>query len=145
MRKSLGKIPGISEADVKKVLDDVHGDDIFLEAQSKLDSDYKIKQYLKEKFIHVSPVEIVLNPKEVKNKTESKAVIHYVPIINTFKNLIQDPSFIDVMESNVQNSDTETFKDVKDGHLYRNNPFFKLNPSAYTMMIYSDAIELVNP
>ena len=145
LRKSLGQIPGISEADIKKVLDDVHSDDQFLEAQSKLDTDYKMKQFLKEKFIHVSPIEIVLNPKAVKNKTESKAVIHYVPIIDAFKNLIQDPSFIDVMECNVQNSDTETLKDVKDGHLYRNNPFFKNNPSAYTMMIYSDAIELVNP
>ena len=145
LRKSLGKIPGISEADIKKVLDDVHGDDQFLEAQSKLDTEYKMKQFLKERFIHVSPVEIVLNPKAVKNKTESKAVIHYVPIIDAFKNLIQDPSFIDVMECNVQNSDTETLKDVKDGHLYRNNPFFKNNPSAYTMMIYSDAIELGKP
>ena len=53
-RKSLGKIPGISEADIKKVLDDVHGDDQFLEAQSKLDTEYKMKQFLKERFIHVS-------------------------------------------------------------------------------------------
>ena len=145
LRKSLGKIPGISQTDIKKVLDEVHGEDKFLDAQNMLNTDYKMKQFLKEKFTHVSPVEIVLNPKAVKNKKESKAVIHYVPIIDTFKNLVQDPSFIEAMESNVQNNDRETLKDVKDGHIYRNNPFFKQNPSAYTMMIYSDAIELVNP
>ena len=36
-------------------------------------------------------------------------------------------------------------KDVKDGELYKTNPFFQQNPEAFTMMLYSDAIELVNP
>ena len=38
-----------------------------------------------------------------------------------------------------------SLRDVKDGGLYRNNSYFQQNPGAYTMMLYSDAIELVNP
>ena len=145
LRKALEEIAGISENDIDKVVNDVKVNDNFLEAQNLLNTEYKRKQFLKDKFTYVSPYEIVLNPRAVKEKREAKAVVHYIPIVDTFRNLVQDPSFIEVTENFVQNCDPETFKDVKDGHLYKNNSYFRKNPSAYTMMLYSDAIELVNP
>ena len=145
IRKSLIEIPGISEADIKKVLNNIKDQDKFLEAQNLLNTNHKRQQYLKDKFIYVPPQEIILNPKAVKDKKESKAVVHYVPVDESFKNLVQDPSFVEAAENFIQNEDSETLKDVKDGLLYKNNSFFKENPSAFTMMIYSDAIELVNP
>jgi hypothetical protein len=70
--------------------------------------------------------------------------MHYVSVIESFKNLIQDSSFLAMEERNIV-PELETLGDVKDGELYKQNPFFMANPSAYTMMLYSDAIELVNP
>ena len=145
LRKTLEEIPGISQMDIKTVLEKMKSQDKFLEAQNKLDTDYKKKQFLKDKFTYVPPREIVLNPKAVKDKNVSKAVVHYVPIIETFRNLVQDPSFNEALESNILNTRPDILKDVKDGLYYKSNPFFQQNPSAFTMMIYSDAIELVNP
>ena len=34
---------------------------------------------------------------------------------------------------------------VKDGMMYKNNSYFINNPEAFTLIIYSDAVELVNP
>ena len=146
LKQSLEKIPGISEADIQRVLDDVQNQDSFHTAQTKLDSEYKRTLFIRDKFTYVAPQEILLNSKEVKEEKAPKAVIHYVPIIETFKNLVQDPTFYDVVERNIITNDSESsLRDVKDGELYKNNPYFKLNPDSYTMMIYSDAIELVNP
>ena len=146
LKNSLMKIPGISESDIQRVMDDFHSQDAFLLAQTKTNSEYKRTKFIRENFTFVSPLEIVLNPREVKEEKAPKAVMHYIPIIETFKNLVQDPSFIEMMEKNVVTNDSESsYKDVKDGDLYKNNPYFQRNPGAYTMMIYSDAIELVNP
>ena len=122
--KSLSEIPGISEADINKVLNTIEEQDKFLEAQNLLNTNHKRQQYLKEKFIYVPPHETILNPKAVKDKKEPKAVVHYVPVVESFKNLVQDPSFVKAVENNIQNEDSEVLKDVKDGHLYKNNPYF---------------------
>ena len=146
LRQSLMIIPGISEFEVERVVKEFQDDDNFLKAQTTLNTEYKRVQFLKEKFIYVEPEEIVLNSRQVKEEKSPKAVVHYVNIVETFRNLVQDPSFNDMIEkSKVTNNSETKLNDVKDGHLYRTNSYFKENPGAYTMMLYSDAIELVNP
>ena len=41
--------------------------------------------------------------------------------------------------------DENVLRDVRDGSLYKQNKFFRDNPEAYCMIIYSDALEVVNP
>ena len=45
LRKSLEEIPGISQMDIKTVLEKMKSQDKFLEPQYKLDTDYKKKQF----------------------------------------------------------------------------------------------------
>ena len=123
-------------------MDEFNKQDPFLEAQVDLGTAYKWKQFLVENFTHVEPIEILLNPDE---KSSEKAVVHYVPIIESVKNMLEDLSFNSVVENNVRGQNKDYLEDIKDGYYYKNNEFFKENPSAYTMLLYSDAIELVNP
>ena len=116
-----------------------------MSAQKSLDSEYKRNDYLKENFKYVEPKEIIFNPKEAKEGKEPKAVMHYVPIIETVKNLVQDPTFLDVSESTFSNNHDSVLRDVKDGLMYKNNQYFIDNPEALTILLYSDGVELVNP
>ena len=86
LRESLLKnIPEISEAEITKILSDVADKDAFLDAQLSLDSDYKRIKYLKDHFKYVEPKEIIFNPREVREHNSPKAILHYVPIIETVK------------------------------------------------------------
>ena len=146
LEKSLAKVPGISDSEIQRVLHEFQNEDAFLEAQGKLNTEYKRVQFLKEKFVFVEPEEIVLNPKQVREAKSPKAVVHYVNVIETVRNLVQDPSFNNLVErTNVADHSDTKLRDVKDGQLFKRNPFFQENNGAYTMMLYSDAIELVNP
>ena len=144
LSKQLQKSSGLSDMDKEKILEAFEGEDDFLAAQLSLDTEYKRKQFLKDNFTYVPPEEIILNAKEMKESGASKDVMHYVSVVDNFKNLIQDSSFLAMEERNVI-PESESLIDVKDGEYYKQNPFFQQNPRAYTMMIYSDAIELVNP
>jgi hypothetical protein len=144
LRKQLETSSGLSESDKERIIAGFEKDDFFLVAQTNLDTEYRRNLYLRENFIYIPPVEILLNPKSVKKDKAPKDVMHYVSVIESFKNLIQDSSFLAMEERNIV-PELETLGDVKDGELYKQNPFFMANPSAYTMMLYSDAIELVNP
>ena len=146
LKKSLQRVPNIAESEVNRVIEEYQKEDLFLSAQRKLDTEYKRVQFVKEKFSYVPPLEIVLNPKQVREKKAPKAVMHYISIIESIKNLVQDPSFIQVVENDeISRGEESRYKDVKDGELYKNNMYFKQNPEAFTLMLYSDAIELVNP
>ena len=38
-----------------------------------------------------------------------------------------------------------TLRDVKDGGAFKENAYFQENPDAYSILLYSDAVELTNP
>ena len=144
LRQSLGRIGGISEADIEKVVQDVTVNDPFISAQLKLNSEYKLKKYIQENMCYIQPQEIVLNKKEVKNG-KKKEVLHYIPIDETFKALLEDHSMIKMMKMRSALTGEEKLYDVKDGSLYHNNEYFKANPDSYTAMLYSDGVEIKNP
>ena len=142
LRNSLMEnVPGISEGDIKKVLEDVAQNDAFLKAQESLDSEYKRTKYLKENFTFVEPEEIVFNSKEVRDGKETKASMHYIPIVQTIKNLVQDSTFMEVSETMIGDHSKSVLRDVKDGNIYKTNKYFLDNPDALCLFLYSDAVE----
>ena len=147
LKQCLKECPSISDSDTQKVLKNQEENDPFLEAQEQLVTEYKRVKYLKENFVYIEPIEIILNRQDHNEKGEPKAVIHYVPIVESLKAIVQDPTFISMTEKEIQRSQNfkNSVKDIKDGELYRFNQYFQENPEAYTMILYSDAIELVNP
>ena len=118
----LRNIPGISFENIEKVVKDVSSHDAFFNAQKTLDTEYKRVNYLKENFIYVEPEEIIFNPKEVRQGVEPKAVMHYVSIIQTVQNIVQDSTFMKATEVNIGDMSRSCLKDVKDGEMYKNNP-----------------------
>ena len=111
-----------------------------------MSSSYKQKKYIEENFKFVAPKELVLNKEEV-NKGAKKECVHYIPLVEAFKALVEDETFVTVQDYArlADRTDRDVFKDVKDGRNYKSNVLFKSNPQAHTMLLYSDAVELVNP
>ena len=142
LRKSLQSIAQISENDIEKVVKEVLVNDKFLLAQSNLNSEYKRTKFVQEKMQYVSPVEIILNEDEVR-LGKKKDVLHYIPLTHSIKVLLEDPSLNKMLALNTGGSKNNgKICDVKDGTAYRENIFFKENPDAYSILLYSDAVEL---
>ena len=83
----------------------------------------------------------------MEKNVDKVEVVHFIPILETFKHLVEDRSFIEVLEKsrNEAKDNNDVIKDIKDGSVYQSLEFFKLNPSAFVGILYSDALELVNP
>ena len=136
---------GIEKIEIDEIIKKVIEEDPFLKAQETLNSEYKRNRFIQELDLYAKPEEIVLNKAEVL-KGNKKDVYHYVPIIKSLIALHNDKTFQDVVQRNRRplNSDIK-IKDIKDGQHYSNNPFFQAYPDAYGIMMYSDAVEIVNP
>ena len=146
LKDSLKKIPNLTEDQINQIVRE-NINDPFTRAQEELSSEFKRTKFMEEKFKLVQPKEIILNKEEVK-KGAPKDCIHYVPIIDTLKVLLEDPSFEKSLNMEADNSEgrEEGFlKDVKDGKVYENSRFFRDNPDAVAIMLYSDGVELTNP
>ena len=146
LRRSLSKIPNLHPSILEEILIE-NTKDPFLKAQEELSSEYKRNKYMEENFHYVKPREIVLNKEETKSGAK-KEVVHYVPIIEAFKVLIEDKSFIRAIENAAEEDkleDNDLIEDVKDGLIYKQNNYFQENPEAFAIMMYSDGVELTNP
>ena len=111
-----------------KVVTEVMGDDEFVEAQKNLSSEYKRNKYIQEHFKYVPPIEIVLNKEEV-SRGEAKEVIHYVPVTQSFKHLLEDKSFNDLLENernNLDKADKDVLRDFTDGSAFKQNKYLSL-------------------
>ena len=146
LKDSLYEISGMTEDKVEKIVCDVLEKDDTLSAQRELSTQHKRNKYIESHFKFVPPVEVVLNKDEVKNGA-SKDVIHYVPIIESLKTLVEDKTFIEAVRSNRNRMHTrkEVISDVLEGRAFRENTFFKNNPGAYVGHLYSDGVEITNP
>ena len=71
--------------------------------------------------------------------------MHYIPLIQTVKNLVEDSTFLEVTEAHSDHNPECLLRDVKDGSLFKNNRYFLENPEALTILLYSDGVEVVNP
>ena len=142
LRRSLCKT-NMSQAEIEKLVNEVENDS-FLKAQLKLDTEFKRLKYIKENMKYVGPEEVVLN-KEGIRRGEKKESYHYVSLVETFRNIIEDPSFIKMKTLKVQENIEDKLIDFKDGSSYKENSFFKSNPESYAAILYSDALEVKNP
>ena len=142
LRKSLNRTE-MNPGEIERIVDDVEND-AFLRAQMKLDSEYKRTKYVRENMKYIAPVEVLLNKEDVK-RGEKKEVFHYVSVVETFRNILEDPSFIKMKSMEIIENQEDKFQDLKDGSNFVENKFFKSNPGAYAAILYSDALELKNP
>ena len=145
LRKSLSKVPNISDEVLEEIVHE-NMKDPFVKAQEELASEFKRKAYLEDNFKLVKPKEIVLNPEEVKQGAR-KDVVHYIPLLEAFRNLVEDKSFITALENarNDARVGDGQIEDVTDGSAYKESKYFKDNPDAHALMMYSDGVELTNP
>ena len=113
--------------------------DPFVRAQEELASEFKRKAYLEDNFKLVKPKEIVLNPEEVKQGAR-KDVVHYIPLLEAFRNLVEDQSFITALENarNDARVGDGQIEDVTHGSAYKESKYFKDNPDAHALMMYSE-------
>ena len=145
--KSLDEIESLTVRQKEKIVKESIDDDEYLTAQKDLCSDYKRNKFIRQNFKYVAPVQITLNSSEV-SKGESPDVFHYIPIKESFRVLIEDKSFNDVLEAQRDDSgqcNKGVLRDLRDGEAFKGNTFFKENPGAYAALFYSDGVELTNP
>ena len=142
LRKSLCD-KGLASAEINDIVGDVIENDPFLNAQIKLNSNFKRTKYITDNGKYVSPREVLLNKADVM-RGKKKDVYHYIPIVETFRNLIQDTSFLKMKEL-YKPSSNNALIDLKDGSHFKNNLFFQQNNGAYALIVYSDAVEVKNP
>ena len=144
LRESLSRIPNISQEMLEKIVEE-NQQDPFLKTQEELSSETKRLKFMEDNFKLVKPREIVLNPEAVKNGSQ-KEVIHYVPILEAFRILVEDDTFNAALENGRNEERSESIiEDIKDGAGYKNSQYFIDNPDAFALMIYSDGVELCNP
>ena len=146
LRESLKEVSSMTVEMVNHIVEEVIEDDDFIKAQQTLDTEYKRKTFIKENFKFIEPQEIILNAEGVK-KGEAKDVIHYIPVTESFKHLLEDKTFNEVLdrEREVAEKNDEILKDLTDGTAFKENKYFKENPGAYAGHFYSDSVELANP
>ena len=146
LRKALLKVPGILEEQINAIVQESVMDDEYLKAQAELNSEFKRKKYIQQNFKYINPVEIVLNKEEVK-KGALKEVVHYIPIKESVKALLEDKGLNQVIEQERERfrQSDGVLRDFRDGSAFRESPFFKDNPGAYAAHFYSDGVELSNP
>ena len=143
-RLTLEKIPNICQDSIDDIVKKVLDDDCFLKAQEQLRTQYKRTKYVRENMQYVAPIEILLNKSEVE-RGEKKDVIHYIPLIDTIKSLMEDRSVMKMLENQKSNKKS-VIADIMDGTCYISNSFFQDNENTMGLILYSDGVELkVNP
>ena len=142
LRNSLAEI-GTDQSNIDKIVQEVLIEDPFLKAQEQLNTEYKRKKVVQSSPNYVHPQEILLNRADVQ-KGDKKEVYHYVSILESFKVLLQDSSFKQMLAGAKANGE-DKIRDVKDGSHYKNNKYFLENEEAFAAILYSDAVEMSNP
>ena len=127
----------ISLETVDEIVEQILSDDLMTNSNKIFDSNYKRKQYYKKEFKYVDPVSIEID----KNKHFS-----YVPPAKTLENMFFDKSIQNHLNFNISEKKSDgLLEDFTDGSVYKNNSFFKQNPTALKIILYQDSFEVVNP
>lgn len=146
LKVALSKVPGITEKQIDTILLESVLDDDYLKAQVELNTEFKRKRFIQENFKYVAPMELLLNEREFK-AGGPKDVVHYIPVKESLKNLLEDRSLIEVLETEKEKEkkNDEVLRDFRDGFAFKDNDYFQNNPGAFAAHFYSDAVELTNP
>ena len=132
-----------TNCDIDQIVKDLFENDPFLQAQNQLNTEYKRKLFVQSCSTYVHPKEILLNQEGVRTGSK-KEVFHYVPLVDSLNILTTDETFIKMRAAFKVNNDNK-IRDIKDGSNFKKNSYFNANPDAYSIILYSDAVEMQNP
>jgi hypothetical protein len=96
--------------------------------------------FLLDKYIKNSAAFKFIEPREVWLDPGKKISFQYVSIVDTLLTVVTDPGF-----QRENPSVDGMLRGVRDGSAYAENIFFQENKDAFTIELYSDAVELSNP
>lgn len=128
-------------------------DNIFHMAHNKkngiLRTHFLRNNYYKNKFHFVKPVKINLKlDSSPENPRDDVGFFYYVPILETLKVLFKNDHICKqffLFKANKNNVGT-IYSDISDGEVYKNNLFFRENPSrSVKLILFQDAFEICNP
>lgn len=100
-------------------------------ACAELSTSRRIEKFITTKFKYVAPRQVKVGELEYS----------YVSIKETVVNVVTDPTFI----KGERTPSSTLLRDIKDGEVYKENPYFKAHPDAYALALYSDAVDISNP
>ena len=140
LRRSLQSCDNCAVEDIVKELFEK---DPFLQAQVQLNSEYKRKMFVQASPNYVHPTEILLNKSDVQAGSK-KEVYHYISVVDSVRILTMDQTFLNMRAQTKVHSD-DKIRDLKDGIVFKKNDYFKRNPDAFSIILYSDAVEMQNP
>ena len=129
---------------VEEFLTKLNLEDPFRKARKELEMEKKRLDYIKTNFEYAKPVTIRLDEGS-NNSTSKKDTMQYISIKDSLKKFLEDDTFIEQKKSDPYFHEPGVIKDVKDGENYRNNEFFKNNPTAVPIILFMDELEVVNP
>lgn len=84
---------------------------------------YVRKEYFKNNFNYIAPIDILL-----EQKGNKKVSFCYIPIIETIKSLLNNRDIWEQWSKSV--SDRNVFENIADGDCIKNNGFFRQHPNA---------------
>ena len=138
--KALTEI-GLPMTNIEDILKDIEKEDPFIQAQKELEGEKSRKNFIYSNFKNVKPLSVKLG-KSLNGKQDS---MQYVPIKESLRILLEDPTYIMQRKSDPYFHEADLVKDVRDSKTFRENSFFQQNPTAVPILIFQDELEIVNP
>lgn len=108
-----------------------------LSSVGPLSSSFKRRQYYKEKFEVVEPVEYVLEPNE-------KRSFQYIPILQSLIQILGKENLREKVLSEEQNKSSTKYESYRDGIIYKENSFYS-EELRITLVLCVDDFEICNP
>ena len=133
---------GLTTDVIEKVLENIDVEDPFAVARSQLERETDRIKYIIDEFSHAAPITVRLNTEDLREKPET---MQYIPIKKTLKILLEDDTYINQKLSDTYFYEENVIKDCRDGLNFRGNEFFKANPTAVPLLLFTDELEVANP
>jgi len=126
--------------DIHKHLIAAASDNVFDNAFSELETDWKRKQYYKENCHFVEPQTIRYNP-ENPLVTDS---FQYISLLDSLRVLLQNKDILSQILAPVE-SKPHIVSSFSDGVIYQQHPIYQAHPKALQLVLYADEFDVVNP
>lgn len=108
-----------------------------LSSAGPLSSSFKRRQYYKEKFEVVEPVEYILEPNE-------KRSFQYVPVLKSLIHILGKEDLREKVLSKEKDKSSTKYESYQDGTIYKDNSFYS-EDLRITLVLYIDDFEICNP
>jgi len=142
LRSLLKDDMSLTDDAIAKICDCVKDSDLFSVChQGPLRTTYSRAQTFKKMFKYIEPKKVTLGNDE--NMTQRFA--YYIPLKQTVSGLLESEFWKNSMSQQSCETDSDVFGDISDGHNFKSNQFFIENPGCLKLILYQDALEIVNP